>query len=196
MHHYFIGKLLNSEDSKNLIGAQGYIERKTKSKKISELNAKFAYLGYMDDQTFLELQDKISNITGVISEKFKACECVYTEFGITGEKTTKKSISIMYKNDTITEILVPYLRSFISPITGESNIFYPHISLARINTADINQELEEFVKTIRIPKATSFTIDTLDIMKGNPKVIRSGPSSKLDEMDMELVQSYKLVGTI
>ena len=196
MHHYFIGKLLNPEDSKNLIGAQGYIERKTKSKKVVELNAKFAYLGYMDDATFLELQDKISNITGVISEKFKAQECVYTGFGITGEKTTKKSVSIMYKNDVITQILVPYLRSFISTITNESNIFYPHISLARINTSDINQELESFVETIRVPKTQSFTIDSLDIMKGIPKVIRSGPSSKLDDMDMELVQSYKLVGSI
>ena len=196
MHHYFIGKLLNEDDSKNLSGAQSYIVKKTGSKKITNLNAKFAYLGYMDEETFLQLQDKISNILGSISDNFAPHTCKYTGFDITGEKTTKKSISVLYENDVITKILVPYLRSYLSPITGESNVFFPHVSLARIDVQNINDEIRDIVSKVFIPKYNpTFKIDTIDIMKGIPKVVRSGPSSKLDEMDMVLVSSYKLVGS-
>ena len=192
MHHYFIGKLLNQEDSKNLIGTQSYISRKINSKKISNLNIKFAYLGYMDDETFLSLQDKISNIMSALSENVSASKSMYTGFGITGEKTTKKSVSIMYQNDIITKIVVPYLRSYLSPITGESMDYFPHISLTRIDVNNITADIEEFLTTVRIPQNNTFTIDTIDILKGIPKIVRPGPSSKLDDMDMEVRASYAL----
>ena len=65
MNHYFIGKVLNANDAKRLKGAQSYLSHSVPVVgKIFNFNTKFAYLGYMDEATILELQNKISNVLG------------------------------------------------------------------------------------------------------------------------------------
>ena len=100
MNHYFIGKLLNPDDAKKLIKNQSYISRNIPTVgKVFGFNTKFAYLGYMDDQTLLNLQNKISNILEATTDNFSPQTCTYSGYGITGLKTTKKSVAVLYDCD-------------------------------------------------------------------------------------------------
>lgn len=204
MNHYFIGKMLNPEDSKKLNSSQSFIGRSTVpiAGKVFNFNTKFAYLGYMDQPTFLELQNKIGNILEAVSEKFGPQTCTYTNYGITGLKTTKKSVSILYECDNLSKVIVPYLRSYINEITGDTSDFYPHISLLRIEASDVKEVLKEdkdgktILQKTYLPKPNTFTVNSIDIMKGVPKIKRSGTPSRLDDMDIEFVNKYELIGDL
>jgi len=205
MNHYFIGKILNIPDSKKLNSGQTFISRNIKvapTGKIFKFNTKFAYLGYMDHQTFLELQNKISNVLEALSEKFGPQTCKYTKYDITGLKTTKKSISILYSCNNINNVIVPYLRSYINEITGDTSDFKPHVSLLRVDASDIKEVLKEdntgknILEKVFLPKENTLLIDSIDIMRGIPKIKRSGTPSRLDDMDIEFVSKYSLNGKL
>jgi len=203
MNHYFIGKMLYPEDSKKLNSSQSFIARGAPAVgKVFNFNTKFAYLGYMDQPTFLELQNKIGNVLEAISEKFGPQTCSYTNYGITGLKTTKKSVSILYECDNLSNVIVPYLRSYINEITGDTSDFYPHVSLLRIEASDVKEVLKEdkdgktVLQKTYLPKPNTFIVDSIDIMKGVPKIKRSGTPSRLDDMDIEFVNKYKLGGSM
>lgn len=201
MNHYFIGKVLNQNDAKQLNGPQSFIARNVPTVgKVFNFNTKFAYLGYMDENTILELQSKISNVLETLSDTFGPQSCTYTSFGITGLKTTKKSISILYKCDSVEKVIVPYLRSYINKFTGDESDFYPHVSLLRIDANDVNEVLKEddsgknILEKTFIPKQNTFDIDSIDIIKGTPIVKRMGQPSKYDDMDMKVINRYMLRG--
>lgn len=201
MNHYFIGKLLNPEDSKKLNSAQSYIARSTPAVgKVFNFNTKFAYLGYMDEPTFLDLQNKISNVLEALTDKFGPQTCTYTGYGVTGLKTTKKSVSALYECDNLSKVIVPYLRSYIDEITGDTSDFYPHVSLLRVEASDVKEVLKEdnqgknILQKTFLPKPNTFAVDSIDIMKGIPKIKRSGTPSRLDDMDIKFVNKYVLRG--
>lgn len=201
MNHYFIGKLLNPDDSKKLLKSQSYLSRNIPpTGKVFNFNTKFAYLGYMDDQTFLDLQNKISNVLETISDNFGPQDATYTGYGITGLKTTKKSVALLYDCDIVSKIIVPYLRSYIDEITGDTSDFYPHVSLLRIDAGDVSEVLKKDDKNKNIlqktylPDPKTFKIDSIDIMKGELIVKRSGQPSKTDDMNMKFVNKYVLRG--
>jgi hypothetical protein len=201
MNHYFIGKLLNPEDSKKLLKSQNYISKNVPiTNKIYNFNTKFAYLGYMDEQTMLELQNKISNVLEAISDNFGPQNCTYTRYGITGLKTTKKSIAALYDSNNLSNIIVPYLRSYIDKITGDNSDFYPHISLLRIDANNVNKVLLEdesgknILQKTFLPDPNSFLIDSIDIMKGELMTKRTGLPSRYDDMNIKKISSYKLRG--
>jgi len=201
MNHYFIGKLLNPEDARKLIKSQGYISRNIPTTgKVFNFNTKFAYLGYMDDQTFLALQNKLSNVLEALSDNIKPQTGKYTGYAITGLKTTKKSVAILYQNDIITNVLVPYLRSYVNKVTGDESDFLPHVSLLRIDASDVNEVLKEddkgknILQKTYLPDPKIFKIDSIDIMKGELLVKRTGQPSKTDDMNMRKVVSYPLRG--
>ncbi len=201
MNHYFIGKMLNPEDSKKLNSSQSYISHNIPAVgKVFNFNTKFAYLGYMDEQTFLDLQNKISNVLEAITDKFGPQIGTYTGYGITGLKTTKKSVSVLYESDNLSKVIVPYLRSYIDEITGDTSDFYPHVSLLRVEASDVKEVLKkdnqgkDILEKVFLPKPNTFTVDSIDIMKGIPKIKRSGTPSRLDDMDIEFVNKYTLGG--
>ncbi len=202
MNHYFIGKLLNPEDTKKLIKNQSFISRNIPTiGKVFNFNTKFAYLGYMDEPTMLELQNKISNVLETISDSFGPQTCTYTGYGITGLKTTKKSVSVLYDCDTFSKIIVPYLRSYIDQVTGDTSDFYPHVSLLRIDAGDVNEVLKEdnkgknILQKTYLPDPKTFSIDSIDIMKGELIIKRSGQPSRYDDMNIKKINSFKLRGT-
>ncbi len=201
MNHYFIGKLLNPDDAKKLIKSQSYISRNIPTTgKIFNFNTKFAYLGYMDEQTILDLQNKISNVLESLTDNFGPQKCNYTGYGITGLKTTKKSVSILYDCDVISKVIVPYLRHYINQITDDVSDFYPHVSLLRIAAADVNEVLKEddkgksILQKTYLPDSKTFVIDSIDIMRGDLKIKRLGMPSRLDDMDMKVINKYTLRG--
>jgi len=204
MNHYFIGKNLNPEDSKKLNSAQSFIARGGVPSvgKVFNFNTKFAYLGYMDEPTFLELQNKLSNVLEAITDKFGPQTCTYTNYGITGLKTTKKSVSVLYECDNLSKVIVPYLRSYVDEITGDTSDFYPHVSLLRIEASDVKEVLKEdkdgktILQKTYLPKPNTFTVDSIDIMKGIPKIKRSGTPSRLDDMDIKIINKHSLRGDL
>lgn len=202
MNHYFIGKLLNPDDAKKLYGKQSFLSRNIPTTgKIFNFNTKFGYLGYMDEGTMLSLQDKLNNIFEALSNEFGPQKCKYIEYGITGLKTTKKSVSILYENDNIENIIVPYIRSYIDKITGETSYFYPHVALVRFDVRDQSEILKEDEKGKNIlgrtflPDPPEFLIDSVDILMGQTKIKRTGAPSKYDDMEMKVIHKYNLTGT-
>ena len=202
MNHYFIGKLLNPDDAKKLIKSQSYISRNIPTTgKVFNFNTKFAYLGYMDEQTLLDLQNKISNVLEALTDKFGPQTCNYTGYGITGLKTTKKSVAVLYDCDEVSKIIVPYLRNYIDEITGNTSDFYPHVSLLRIDAGDVNEIMKEddkgksILQKTYLPDPKTFTFDSIDIMKGELLVKRSGQPSRYDDMNVKVINRYKLRGT-
>lgn len=203
MNHYFIGKVLIQNDAKKLNNAQSFLGRKIPTVgKIFNFNTKFAYLGYMNEQTMMELQSKISNVFETLTDTLGPQECTYTKYGITGLKTTKKSISILYENSKISDVIVPYLRSYTNQLTGDESDFYPHISLLRIDANDVNEVMKEddkgknILEKTFLPKPNTFTVDSIDIIKGTPIVKRMGQPSKYDDMDMKVINRYMLRGNL
>lgn len=198
MDHYFIGKLLNPEDSKKLIGKQSYITRNLNvpiTGKIINFNTKFTYLGYMDEQTMLKLQDKLNNVFEALTMKYKPQKCTYTGYGITGLRTTKKSIAALYNCPIVEQVIVPFIRSYTDDITGETAGFYPHVSLLRIDARDQSEvEKQSILNKTYLPDPNTFTIDSIDILKGTPKIRRSGPSSRYDDMEIKVINKYMLRG--
>lgn len=203
MNHYFIGKLLNQDDAKKLVGKQSYITKNLNVPVIDKIinpNTKFAYLGYMDENTILKLQDKLNNIFEAISTQFGTQTCTYKQYGITGLKTTKKSIGLLYNCSKISNIIVPYIRSYSDYITGETSDFYPHISLLRIDAKDQSSVLKPDNKGLSIlektylPDPKTFTIDSIDILRGDLKIKRSGLPSRYDDMELKVIHKYMLTG--
>jgi len=202
MNHYFIGKLLNPDDAKRLTKGQNYISKNIPtSGKVFNFNTKFAYLGYLSDQDILELQNKLSNVMEALSDKIGPQTATYSKYGVTGIRTTKKSISLLYKNDTITNVVVPYLRNYINQITDDSSDFLPHVSLLRIDANDVNMVTKKddkgqnILEKTYLPDPNSFIIDSIDIMKGIPVVKRQGAPSKYDDMNMTVINKFKLLGS-
>lgn len=201
MNHYFIGKLLNPEDANRLKGKQSYLSRQIPTTgKVFNFNTKFAYLGYMDEKTMLELQDKLNNVFETLTENITTQKCVYTKYDITGPKTTKKSISLLYQNPTIENVVVPYIRSFTDGITEmrDAEGYTPHVALVRFDARDIGEVMKKNVKDLTVlnktfmPEPREFTVDSIDIMRGELKVRRSGPPSPDDDMDLKVVHKYRL----
>lgn len=200
-NHYFIGKLLNPEEAKQLQGSQSYLSRNIKTTgKVINFNTKFAYLGYLDHESLLMLQDKLNNVFESIVNQYGPQKCKYTQFGITGLKTTKKSVSLLYQNDNLQKIIVPFIRHYVKQITEDESDFYPHVALLRFNARDENDILKpgkdgkNILQKTFVPRNPIFTVDSIDLMKGELKVRRMGAPSKYDDMDMVLVNSYKLRG--
>lgn len=201
MNHYFIGKVLNTEDAKKLIKSQSFISRNIPTVgKVFNFNTKFAYLGYMDDKTILDLQNKISNVLEAVTDNFGPQICTYTGYGITGLKTTKKSVSTLYKCDNISNTIVPYLRSYINEITEDTSDFYPHVSLLRIDAGDVSEVLKEdnkgknILQKTYLPDPKTFKIDSIDIIKGIPLIKRVGTPSRYDDMELKVINKYALRG--
>ncbi len=201
MNHYFIGKLLNPEDSKKLIKSQSYISRNIPTTgKVFNFNTKFAYLGYMDEQTILDLQNKISNVLEAITDNFGSQTCKYSGYGITGLRTTKKSVAVLYDCDVVSKIIVPYLRNYTNQVTDDDSDFYPHVSLLRIAASDVNEVLKEddkgktILQKTYLPDPKTFKIDSIDIMKGELLVKRAGQPSKFDDMNMKVINRFELRG--
>lgn len=201
MNHYFIGKVLNANDAKRLKGAQSYLSRSVPVVgKIFNFNTKFAYLGYMDEPTILELQNKISNVLETVTDTYGPQTATFTQYGIAGLKTTKKSVSILYKNDNVSDVIVPYLRSYINKLTGDTSDFYPHVSLLRIDASDVSDVMKEDAKGQTIlqktflPKPNTFTIDSIDLIQGKPIIKRMGQPSKYDDMELKVINKFMLRG--
>ena len=200
MNHYFIGKFLNQDDQKKLFGKQTYLSKNLPiTNKVENLNTKFAYLGYFDDLTMLELQDKLNNVMESITSYIDPINAIYKNYSITGLKTTKKNISILYDCPIITDIVVPYIRSYTNQFTEDTSDFYPHISLLRFDAKNLTTILNKtdnkgnnILENTFLPEPNTFLLDSIDIMKGVPKFRRSGPSSRYDDMDITIIHRYNI----
>jgi len=200
MNHYFIGKLLNSNDAQKLTGKQNYLSRNLPvTNKVINFNTKFAYLGYLDDNTMLDLQDKLNNVFEALTKTFQPFNCEYTQYGISGLKSTKKSVSVLYNNSEVSNVIVPFIRHYTNQITEDDSDFYPHVALLRFDASDYSKVVSAkdkkglpLLETTFLPEPAYFTVDSIDIMKGTPLVRRSGPSSKTDDMDISVIHRYKL----
>lgn len=201
MNHYFIGKLLNPEDARKLVGKQKYLSKQINvTGKVFNFNTKFAYLGYLDQSTELQLKDKLFNIFEAITAQYGPQKAKYTKYSVTGLKTTKKSVSVLYENKNITDIIVPYIRSYTDEITDGPSDFLAHVALLRFDASDVGQIMKKNEKELTIlnktfmPEPNTFNIDSIDILRGVPKVRRSGAPSRYDDMDIEVVDKFVLRG--
>ncbi len=208
MNHYFIGYLLKPDDSKKLIGGQNFITRTLNQKdvqvlgKVTDFHTKFSYLGYLDKATELLIKDKLSNVFEAISSKFGPLEGEMTRYGLTKGIKTKKSVAIYFKNADLENIIVPYIRSYTDHmLTKIPEDFEPHISLLRVDVKDTSKILEKDPRTGQdilektyLPKDNKFVIDSIQFLRGKPKIARTGAPSKYDEMDIEIIDQYKLRG--
>ena len=208
MNHYFIGFLLKSEDSRKLMGAQNYLTSQLHKKnasilgKVTNFHTKFAYLGYLDNQTELLIRDKLNNVFEAIANKFKPLEGEMTEINLTKGIKTNKSIAIFYENKDLENIIIPYLRSYIDKMLDKpSEKVEPHISILRVDARDTGKILEKDPKSQKnileqtfLPKENKFIIDSIQFLRGKPKITRTGAPSKYDEMDIEIINQYQLRG--
>ena len=196
MNYYFIGKLLNTNDGGKLNGPRGFLTRNIPSiGKVYNFNTKFAYLGYMNEATELVIKDKLNNMFEAIANKYAPQECQYTQYDITGPLKTKKAISILYENDNISNVIVPYIRSYTDAVFSYQQTEYvPHIAMLRFDPREsFNPSI---LQKTRLPTPNTFTIDSIDLLKGVPATTRAGPPSKYDDMYIKLVNRYPLTGSL
>lgn len=213
-YHYFIGKMINNEESHQLNGSQNYLLKQMNNLgvapsgkiQVKQFHTKFAYLGYTNKETELEVKDKLNNVFEALRNKFAPVQATYTGYNITGIKT-KKSISLMYTCDLVSEIIVPYIRSYTEdmryyPEEKNEPSFNPHVALIRFDAKDQNTLLKpddsgkNLLQKVFLPKDPHFMIDSIDLLCGKPRITRPGTPSKYDDMDIEVVHRYTFIGNL
>lgn len=205
MNHYFIGFLLKNEDARKISSTQTYLSNLLNRMdvdiigKVLNFNTKFAYLGYLDHNSELIFKDKLNNIFEALSSKIKPNKSTYISYGITGSKT-KKSISAIYKNEILEDVIVPYIRSYTDEMTQRTTIddFIPHVAILRFNADDMGKIVKKdkngktLLDKIFLPKPDYFEIDSIQLLRGKTVITRQGAPSKYDDMNIEVIAQYKL----
>ena len=176
-NHYFIGTVINSEDTINQLKV---LQNVLKNKKFGidhfisygQFYSGFIYLGYLDNNTVKIIKDYLNPLFLAIAEEIGHIECEYTGFEYYHENNIQ-AVNILYDSKVICDIIVPYLVKcgINNLITNkiDSNIigrlFIPLISIDKNNDVDT---LDENIKQLYIPRNKNFFIDTIDIISGIP----------------------------
>ncbi len=199
-HHYFIGSIINRNQTKSLQNIQRIIKNQMFQNVRWNLpfHTRYIYLGYLDSAVAHEIMNKIFNpLCLAISEKYKKFNCKYEKILYRSKPPRdrgNKIISVQFKDesDKINKVLIPYLKKegLKKIYDVESKMEKPHIDLLYLNCQDeIYKQIASSSPKIRFPPY-GFEIDHLCLIKGTPYTKKFGIPSKYDRLNIEVVRDY------
>ena len=178
-NHYFIGTIINSQDTINQLCV---LQNVLKNKKFGidhffpydKFYSGFIYLGYIENNVAQIITNYLNPLFLAITEEIGQIECEYTGFEYY-HKNNIEAINILYDCKMIRDIIVPYLINCgINNFTDnkiDSNIvnklFIPLISIDKIKNNNTNI-LDDNIKQLYLPRNKKFFIETIDVLSGIP----------------------------
>ena len=201
-YHYFVGFKIPNDAANKMKGTQKYFLRNNKviePKKVKVLNGRLAYLGYLDNNASTKFINYINPLMRAIAAKFKPIEINMEKLDYFKRPNGSSiKVGLKYENDKLLK-MKEYLKiNAIDKVFGEEtfcsnmyiNLFTFNIKKNRNNKKRILENIKKFkLRDIK------FNIDSLCILKGEPIKIRRGTPSAEDEMLLEEVERFDLVGT-
>ena len=193
-YHFFIGNVLSDETQIKLLKD---IQSKLKGRYMlkqyhtNNLFLKLIYLGYLDYETANKYMDNIiSKLLKTVSDNFFELTCHYEKYDVNDDGSYYKiSLEVDDENNDLSNKILPYLfDEGIKPIyEKKKNTNKPVIELIFYKSSvilDLKKEVN-----IDVPSST-FMIDHLALIKGNPTMSKSGSPSVHHQMHLEEVRRF------
>ena len=189
--HYFIGAKLDNNISNNLEKIKQSVPQHLIHHEQRTFHTRFVYLGYLSDEHAEQFVQFLNPAFIALAKRFKSLKGNFGNYN-SQQKSGYKKISINYESDIISNIVVPYLRSYVNKILHyeNNNNYSPHVNLF---TAKDKFDASRMHNNM-IPN--HFNINSIDILAGTPVNRRSGTPSKNDTMNMEIYRSIPFVGNL
>ena len=193
-YHFFIGNVLSDENQiKILKDIQNKLKGRymLKSYHTNNLFLKLIYLGYLDYETATKYMDNIvSYLLKEVSNNFFELTCHYDNYDVDYDGSYYKiTLEVDDENNDLSNKILPYLfEEGIKPIYDKKkNTNKPVIELVFYKSSvilDLKKEVN-----INVPSST-FMIDHLALIKGNPTMSKSGSPSVHHQMHLEEVRRF------
>ena len=199
-NHFFIGYKLSNNFSKKLKKIQNNFLKNYKInnvKKIIKFHLRFVYLGYVSEQTAVEFYNYLKPLLEAVAQKFKPLQCDVCGLSYKSRRSKYDKIVIKFKNEYLNLINDYLKKNGTDKIFGDSSarISDLHINILTFkkkDNLDIINNIKEGIKKFRIQDDLHFTINSLDLLKGEPTETRKGHPSKNDEMFIQKQENMSI----
>jgi len=114
-HHYFVGKLLNSQEARSGKNVQSIITKKfplfTEDDKTSSIYTPLYYLGYYNENYEQKLLTLLDPILEAIALNYDSFNCYYKGYTFSGKNSKYSTFSLFYEDDKniISDQIKPFL---------------------------------------------------------------------------------------
>jgi hypothetical protein len=196
-NHFFIGYKLDNNTANQLKKIQGAFLKRyqiNNVKKVRTFHIRFAYLGYINDEISISFYNYLTPLINAVINKFKPLDCNLLNLEFHGKNSVYNKIVLKFNNKFL-DIIKKYLRKYgTDNVFGNSidNISDLHINLITFNKSDNKNNLENIKKGAKEFKiySSNFKINSLELLKGETTILRSGQPSKNDEMFIDQLEKY------
>ena len=222
-HHYFIGKRLKKNDATKIKDSQSLVFSKndylSPQEKISSIYTPFIYLGYFNENIEEKLKQLLLPELFAIAEKFAPMKCNLKHYSLTGQSKKYKNFSITYEtpNHNLENIIIPYIKTYVDKYTGK-DLQYEDVPTIPLFTLS-NKTVEQFIRKnphtknnnnkmiftdYKLPQVSYdsqtknkyITIDTIDVLRATPTIIKKGKKSFNEQMHIDSILSIPLGGQL
>ena len=198
-NHYFLGVIIDHPDTIRRLRTLQRVLSQPKfnlpENKIDfeSMSSSFIYLGYLTEVVANKFIEYLNPLLLAVSHKFSTLDCKYTQIG-TNFQNDQSTIDIYFKCDILERVIIPYLLDYgIKPVLDTHCNRETSIPLVYLFGTDIDKSaMIEDLKQVYLPKVDTFTINAIQIYKGEPIVFDGKVIGDKNNLAVNLITSYPL----